>query len=147
MPTCVNDPELQPKSLPKDVPELRTTLEDEKFVSEFRSAFNGKHQFCSNNVEFVTNPFRVCVVKDFLEDSSFLVNVREEFNDVKWHKRNLDLYEFFQSDDLKHVNDLKHIKAVHGFLRTKVLAWVGTYCQHFLSSSLFFFSLFCRFQS
>lgn len=74
-------------------------------------------------IEIITEPFKLCVVKDFLQDPEFLLKIREEFNEIDWNQRSLDLYEFFQSKDLQHI-ELPHLKLLYEFLKNDVLKWV-----------------------
>lgn len=126
MPTCLNDPELQPfKKEACESPELRKTLNDELFESKFYCIWKSKNCFNLNDVELIRNPFDVCVIQNILEDPSFLSHIRDEFNEVKWNKRNLDLYEFFQTKDLQHIDNFKSIRKAYDFLKNEVMPWVS----------------------
>lgn len=126
MPTCPNDPELQPfKKEECESPELRKTLKDDVFESKFQCSWKSKSCFNVNDVELITNPFDVCVIQNVLEDPSFLSRIRDEFNEVEWNKRNLDLYEFFQSKDLQHIDNLKSIRKAYDFLKNDIMPWVS----------------------
>lgn len=103
--------------------ELRTNLAEDKFMREFKTCYENARPFSCNDVELLDKPFQVCVINNLLENSLLLDDVRGEFNDLEWNKRSMDLYEFFQSADLKHV-DSKFIRIVYDFLKTDVRDWV-----------------------
>lgn len=124
MPTCEPEPSLRtPKQL-KLAPELRPSLTDLSFMSQFKNCYDSREKYVKNNLELIQKPFQVCVVKNFLENKKLLEDVREELNDLVWHKRSLDLYEFFQSPDLKNV-DFKFVGIMYEFIKTEVKDWVG----------------------
>lgn len=126
MPTCEPAPEPSPRK-PKQLKlaaELRSSLTDSSFMCQFKNCYDRREVYLKNNLELIQKPFRVCVVKHFLENERLLEDVRDEFNDLGWNKRSLDLYEFFQSADLKHV-DLKFVRIVYEFIKTEVKDWVG----------------------
>lgn len=126
MPTCEPEPELSaqtPKQL-KLGAELRPSLTDSSFMSQFKSCYNSREHYLKNDLELIQEPFQVCVVKHFLGNERLLEDLRDEFNDLGWNKRSLDLYEFFQSADLKYV-DLKFVRIVYEFIKTEVKDWVG----------------------
>lgn len=74
-------------------------------------------------MEIIIEPFKLCVIKNFLEPNFVLNEVRNEANRIKWNKRRLDLYEFWQTDDLVNAKE-KYLKKVYDFLKTDVMPWV-----------------------
>lgn len=126
MPTCANDPALcETQKQVEPIPELRAYLLDSKFISDFQTCWKNSKEMEANDVEIVTEPFDCCIVKNFLQDSSFFNHIRDEFNDINWNQRNMDLYEFFQSQDLKNT-DLAYIRNVYQFLKDDVMPWVSS---------------------
>lgn len=59
-----------------------------------------------------------------MQDAEFLSKIIDEFNEVEWNERSLDLYEFYQSKDLQHIN-LPHLKLLYEFLKEDVMKWVS----------------------
>lgn len=120
------------------LPLLRANVADSKFLSKFKENWIDVKETEIESVEILTQPFKLCVVNNFLEDADFLLKIREEFNEIDWNQRTLDLYEFFQSSDLQHV-ELPHIKLLYDFLKTDVMKWV--FLKNF-NQCIFFVHLF-----
>ncbi|KAF5306979.1 hypothetical protein FQR65_LT07202 [Abscondita terminalis] len=102
---------------------LRHDLLGPQFKEHFRTQWKNGSSFTDNQVELITDPFKVCVVKNILENKEILNKVVEEFYDIEWNKRSLDLYEFFQSVDLKKIN-FPNIGNVYDFLKNEVKNWI-----------------------
>lgn len=106
------------------IPLLRDELADGKFQSNFKEGWIGDgKEDAIGGVEIITQPFKMGVVKDFLQDAEFLLKIREEFNEIEWNQKSLDLYEFYQSNDLQHI-ELPHLKLLYEFLKNDVMKWV-----------------------
>ncbi|KAF2899753.1 hypothetical protein ILUMI_02531 [Ignelater luminosus] len=124
MPTCIQDPSTEPPSKQSKLSlELREALTTSTFADNFKKNWNNHKEFTVDNIELIVDPFKVCVIQNFLKDDFIINKVLEEFNELEWNKRNLDLYEFFQSSDLKHI-DSKYTKIVYEFLKHNVKNWV-----------------------
>ncbi|CAG9856822.1 unnamed protein product [Phyllotreta striolata] len=104
--------------------EIRSNLLPEAFVNEIKLHWNKNETFKNQDVELIVDPFKVLVINDFVHDADFLNHIREEFYDLDWNARNMDLYEFFQSKDLKYLNS-EYISAVYEFLNSDVRNWVS----------------------
>ncbi|EFA10164.1 prolyl 3-hydroxylase OGFOD1 [Tribolium castaneum] len=125
MPTCSRDPEENPSKRIKVSPEVRPHLLDTSYKDEFKANWTRNKEFQLDNTELIVQPFKVCVVNNFLENPSFLDEIRQEFNEIDWNVRSLDLYEFFQSKDLKHLTDLPNINLLYKLLQSDVMNWVA----------------------
>lgn len=124
---CAKTEEAALTAVVEKTPELRGDLKAEKFVGEFREKWAGTEGVSGavGGVEIVREPFKVGVVQDFLEDGGeFLLKLRDEFNQIEWNQRSLDLYEFYQSKDLEQV-ELPHLKLLYEFLKNDVMKWVN----------------------
>lgn len=129
----------------ENVPSLRCELTDSKFVSRFKENWVDTKDTEIERVELLREPFKLCVVKDFLQDADFLLKIREEFNEIEWNQRSLDLYEFHQSKDLQHL-ELPYLKLLYEFLKNDVMKWVlcyGCYCL-ILCNLKFFAGIRCN---
>lgn len=107
----------------ENVPSLRCELTDSKFMSRFKENWVDTKESEIERVELLKEPFQFCVVKDFLQDAEFLSKIREEFNEIEWNQRSLDLYEFHQSKDLQYL-ELPYLKLLYEFLKNDVMKWV-----------------------
>lgn len=105
-------------------PLLQTKLTTNEFISQFKENWTNTKETEINSVEIINDPFKLCVVKDFLEEADFLRKIREEFNEIQWNQRSLDLYEFHQSKDLQYV-ELPYLKQFYQFLKNDVMKWVS----------------------
>ncbi|KAF5298184.1 hypothetical protein FQA39_LY02608 [Lamprigera yunnana] len=112
-----------PKKIQKVSLALREDLTLPKFIDNFQKRWRNKENLKENGVELLSNPFKVCVVKDVIKDKEFLKKVVEEFNEIRWNKRSLDLYEFFQSTDLKKMKG-PHVDVVYNFLKIELKSWI-----------------------
>ncbi|XP_066258188.1 prolyl 3-hydroxylase sudestada1 [Euwallacea similis] len=127
MPTCENDQDLHPKKRPKLQPNLRDDLLTKASINTLQNNWKSNNSFVSQTVEIISSPFKVCIIKDLLDSTSFLNDLREKFYDeVSFRMRSLDLYEFFQSIDLKHLTDSEPIRAIYKFLKNDLMTWVST---------------------
>ncbi|KAK4876056.1 hypothetical protein RN001_012478 [Aquatica leii] len=104
---------------------LRQELTTDEFKDKFQTGWTTGTSFNSQEVELITDPFKVCVVKDVLENKEILNKVIEEFYEINWNKRSLDLYEFFQSVDLKKLT-FPNIGILYDFLKNEVKPWIET---------------------
>lgn len=122
-PTC----SLAPEELTRvqHVPELNMNLQNTNTILNIQTNWENQNAFNDAGIEIITDPWRACVVSDFLQNPTILNDLRQDFNDVKWHRRTLDLYEFFQSDDLEKVN-LQHVKKIYDFICGDLKSWVAT---------------------
>lgn len=118
----VLDWEPLPKMM-KTRPELRPSLCEEQFIQNFKLNWESHKSFVKDNVELIVEPFKVCVIKDLLEQGSILKDIIDDFNQIQWNKRSLDLYEFFQSVSLKNI-ELISIKIIYEFLKANVKEWI-----------------------
>lgn len=93
-------------------------------MSQLKDNFSNNKTFKNDLIELIPQPFQLGIVKDLLQETSILNAIREEFNGVNWYKRNMDLYELFQSDDLSKMS-FKQISIIYEFLKREVMPWVG----------------------
>ncbi|XP_025832945.1 prolyl 3-hydroxylase sudestada1 isoform X2 [Agrilus planipennis] len=98
---------------------------NEKFITKFKEHWNNSKPFLFNNSELIVKPFKVTILPNFIEDNFLLTKIREEFNEIEWHKRNMDLYEFLQSSDLKHLGSSKYISIFYKFLEEIAMKWIS----------------------
>ncbi|KAJ8920215.1 hypothetical protein NQ315_011876 [Exocentrus adspersus] len=124
MPTCERPMDSQPTKKHRISPELNTALLHSSFKENFKNHWNKNVKLLDESIELIVDPFKVCVVSNFIENVKLLDGIRQEFYELNWNIRNMDLYEFFQSKDLKYLNS-EYISSVFNFLKTDVMAWVA----------------------
>ncbi|KAG5870883.1 hypothetical protein JTB14_035751 [Gonioctena quinquepunctata] len=124
MPTCHRDPDCQPAKKQKISPVINHNLVHKEIVEQLKNHWNLNRKLQNNHLELIVDPFKICVINNLLENSNILDDIRQEFYELDWHNRNMDLYEFFQSKDLKYLHS-EHIKNVFDFLKGDLMEWVA----------------------
>ncbi|CAH0555517.1 unnamed protein product [Brassicogethes aeneus] len=124
MPTCSRNPNESPKKRLKLSVEANKKFTRTEFISKFKDHWVKNTAIKTDGFELITEPFKVCVFSNFIENGDVLNDVRQEFYELDWNNRNMDLYEFFQSKDLKYLNS-EHIKNVYNFLKNDALKLVS----------------------
>lgn len=127
MPTCARDPELHQNKRQKLSLEIKTELLCPNFINNFKKTWNQNVSLSNQHLELIVDPFKVCVIQDFLSNKELVENIRQEFYELDFNPRSMDLYEFFQSKDLKYLNS-EHLNNFYDFLRTNVMSWVWSAC-------------------
>ncbi|XP_050499772.1 prolyl 3-hydroxylase OGFOD1 isoform X1 [Diabrotica virgifera virgifera] len=124
MPTCSRDPDTIPQKKLKISAEIHKNLVRADFFNDLKDHWSKDEKLSSPDVEIITEPFKVCVINKFINNEDVLDNVRQEFNELDWNMRNMDLYEFFQSKDLKYLSS-DYINAIFNFLKGEAMEWVA----------------------
>lgn len=98
---------------------LDNSIRDKNFKSNFRTNWDANTDFKADRVELLNKPFKHCIIDNFIENESELHEIRLAYNNLEWNKRKMDMYEFFQSPDLKHISN-PYIKNIHNFFKKEV---------------------------
>lgn len=126
MPTCLPEDTAKAAKQLKLSVEFSDTFKTPTFIDSFKEVWKSDKPIVESSThEIITEPFKLCVLKNLLHDPSILDNVRQEFNEINWNHRNMDLYELFQSEDLKRLSEFKYINMIYEFLKTDVMNWVS----------------------
>lgn len=120
MATCEKDPDFQPKKRIKLHPNFNPKL----ITSDLQKKWDLNQPFTSKDFELITTPFKVGVVKNLIENTEFLDELRKQLYEVYFNLRSMDLYEFFQSKDLKYLTDLETVGIIYDFLKNDLKTWV-----------------------
>ncbi|KFB45364.1 AGAP002933-PB-like protein [Anopheles sinensis] len=79
-------------------------LFDDEFREKFKHAWQHREAIAENNFELKNEPFQLAVIQNFLQEDPNRVEVtkrlEEEFSTVDWKRKQMDLYEFYQTNDL-----------------------------------------------
>lgn len=79
----------------------------------------------SSNAEVYTDPFQICLLPDLLENKdSCKLLVKEMVEKVHWSRKQMDLYEFYQSTDLSNMIECKFLANFLQMLRRSVRPWL-----------------------
>ncbi|KAK9680377.1 hypothetical protein QE152_g39145 [Popillia japonica] len=82
MPTCLPEPQ---KNEDKGVT-FHKILKD-NLLEHFQIHWNENKQFENEHFEIIAKPWKVCVLKNLLDDASVLNDVRQEFYEMDWNKQ------------------------------------------------------------
>lgn len=123
MPTCARDPQEYSNKRQKLSLEMNAELLDSSFLNNFQEAWKQNLALSNKNSEIIVDPFKVCVLQNFLHSKELINDIRQEIYELDFNPRNMDLYEFFQSKDLKYLKS-KHLNNFYEFLEKDVMNWV-----------------------
>lgn len=124
LPTCARDPEQHSKKKQKLSFEINPELLNPNFIKNVKMNWKQNMPLSIKGIEVVVNPFKVCVLQNFLCNKDLMNEIRQEIYELDFNQRNMDLYEFFQSKDLKYLNS-NHLSNFYGFLTKVVMHWVS----------------------
>lgn len=102
---------------------LNEDLTKDSFRDVFKENWSNSKDFKTESLEFFNDPFKFCSIDNFMENVAALDKIRQEMNEIVWNKRQMDLYEFFQSNDLGNVDSV-YIRRIYEFLNNDVRDWV-----------------------
>ncbi|KAG0221434.1 Oxoglutarate and iron-dependent oxygenase degradation C-term-domain-containing protein [Mortierella sp. GBAus27b] len=103
-------------------PAFNSRYSEPDFAGAFRKAFSGRQPFedPKSNAKIIDYPYPTASLPNFLQSTEYLKTLREELlTEAYYHKSN-DLYEFYQSEDLRlsrkpHIAALKNAIYSHEF--------------------------------
>ncbi|KAG5848496.1 hypothetical protein ANANG_G00099060 [Anguilla anguilla] len=93
-----------------------------------KEAWRKKEQCTHGGIEVDCNPFPHCILRNFIQDQTFLENLQRELLDLNFHDKSNDLYKFKQSDDLKK-RKKPHISGLRAVLFQKFRSWLTEVLQ------------------
>lgn len=109
-----------------------TKLTSSKFMENFYQKWitsnktNDCQMFNNDSVKLYYDPFKLCVISGFLENSSFVQEIVDEMSQMEWHRKQMDLYEFHQTTDLSNLpsNAKPALKSFYNMLSNDMLPWM-----------------------
>lgn len=102
---------------------LNNSLTKNEFIAEFSSSFGTKKSMKTKNVELMNDPFQAAVVNNFLSDENLIERLVEEMESIEWTKKQMDLYEFYQSTDLVNIKS-PNISSFYNFITNDMKIWM-----------------------
>lgn len=105
------------------------TLNAELLSDTFVSAFHKNwHTNAVMNIEKPTvylhqHPFKICVIQEFLSNANLLKSIVDEMQMIEWQRKQMDLYEFYQSADLCGTT-LPYLNQFYNLLKLHILPWM-----------------------
>ncbi|KAK3533758.1 hypothetical protein QTP70_025833 [Hemibagrus guttatus] len=112
------------KSKEGEVAVLSSDLEDDVIRNGMKEAWRKKTSFSHGSVQLDCEPFPHCVIRNFVQNESFVENLRDELLQLNFHSKSNDLYKFQQSDDLKKRKE-HHISQIRSLLFNQFSSWLS----------------------
>lgn len=80
----------------------------------------------NDSVELYTNPFKICVVQQFLNSNLNGRAMVREMCEMEWQRKQMDLYEFHQTTDLANLTLVSKplLKRFYNIMSNDVLPWM-----------------------
>ncbi|KAJ8281171.1 hypothetical protein GJAV_G00064330 [Gymnothorax javanicus] len=112
----------------EETAEISEVLVSADLKEKVKDAWSEKKQFTHGGIEVDCHPFPHCVLKNFIQDQSFVENLQTELSDLNFHDKSNDLYKFKQSDDLKKRKE-PHIAGLKTVLFQQFRSWLTEVLQ------------------
>ncbi|XP_076632145.1 prolyl 3-hydroxylase sud1 [Colletes latitarsis] len=104
-----------------------SVISDHVYSSNFQQLFYEHwHNFSDikkDNLEVISNPYRICKISNFLCNEDFMDEIKNELLDVKSRRNSIDLYQFEQTSDLANI-DTKNLKLLYETFQTDLAMWM-----------------------
>ncbi|XP_053491220.1 prolyl 3-hydroxylase OGFOD1 [Ictalurus furcatus] len=107
-----------------EVAVLSSDLEDDVIRNGMKEAWRRKTSFSRGGVQLDCEPFPHCRIRNFVQNESFLENLRDELLRLNFHGKSNDLYKFQQSDDLKKRKE-HHVSEIRSLLFLQFRSWLS----------------------
>ncbi|KAF9358477.1 Prolyl 3-hydroxylase ogfod1 [Mortierella sp. NVP85] len=105
-----------------DPPAFNSRYSEPDFATAFRKAFSQRHSFedPKSKAKIIDDPYPTASLPNFLQSTEYLKVLREELLTEEYYHKSNDLYEFYQSEDLRlskkpHIAALKNAIYSHEF--------------------------------
>lgn len=102
---------------------MSSELTEFNLVESFTKNFTSKKSFQGLNVQLLNDPFQVTIIDHFLADESQIPKLITEMESIEWTRKQMDLYEFYQTTDLANVCS-PQLAEFYKFLNNDVLNWM-----------------------
>lgn len=102
---------------------LNDLLIKNDFINNFADSFKKKKSMKADNAQLLNDPFQIAVIKHLLKDPELIPKLVEEIESIEWNKKQMDLYEFYQSTDLVNVKS-PYISSFYNFITNDMKDWM-----------------------
>lgn len=101
---------------------LRSEISD---LSKLSKKWQENQNFKNSCIEFMNDPFKIGVLNGFIDDPEdvILENLVDDMTKIDWNRKQMDLYDFYQSQDLANI-DSPHLSKFYKFLTTDFKEWM-----------------------
>jgi prolyl 3-hydroxylase /prolyl 3,4-dihydroxylase len=85
---------------------------------------DGSTEALKNDSLVLSQPFKLTVLQDFLKNPALINRLMADIENLEWSRRQMDLYEYFQSHDLACETGSSALKEFYDFLSVDVMPWM-----------------------
>lgn len=104
-------------------PAISKSLSQPTFVKNFTEHFAKNNSMKAEGTKLMNQPFQVAVLDNFLAEKTIIPNLITEMETMEWTRKQMDLYEFYQTTDLANVTS-EHLAKFYNLLNTDVRSWM-----------------------
>lgn len=104
--------------------EINSTLTSKEFLLYFKNNWKNDKKWIGTNVTLENDPFKICVMQNFLKENKLIWKLVDEMCEVEWSRKQMDLYEFFQTPDLSST-EMPYLSQFYNYLKTNVMPWMA----------------------
>lgn len=121
---CKNSDSFKKSKIQTNI-KLNSKYTDDSFMLKFKENWKNckTGQFENPFADIHSLPFKISILQEFLENSGKIDGIVNEMTNVNWTRKQLDLYEFYQTADLVN-EDRPHLKEFYSMLKTEVRPWI-----------------------
>lgn len=103
---------------------LNEKFNNDSVKNSLKERWLKKERYSDAVVDLDSDPFRVCVINEFLNEADIINNIIDNMNTLDWSRKTMDLYEFHRTDDLSSLTWQRGIKAMYELLKGDAMKWV-----------------------
>uniref|UniRef100_A0A2A4IZQ9 Uncharacterized protein n=1 Tax=Heliothis virescens TaxID=7102 RepID=A0A2A4IZQ9_HELVI len=117
--------QLNPRANRMDEPKFNPKFKSEDLIERLQTHWKDMKDMKSSELTLTCEPFRLCLLHDFLANSEMINNIVDDMNTLDWSRKKMDLYEFHQTADLASLTWQRSIRGIYELLKTEVMSWPG----------------------
>lgn len=102
--------------------------QSQELIDRLKSHWQDCKDLKSDEVTLTSEPFRLCLLHNFLSNPDIINNIVDDMNTLDWSRKKMDLYEFHQTADLASLTWQRSIRGIYELLKTQVMSWVSQKC-------------------
>ncbi|CAB3246957.1 unnamed protein product [Arctia plantaginis] len=117
--------QLNPRANRMDDPQFNPKIKSQQLIDRLSLHWKEQKDFSNEAVTLTCEPFRLCLLHDFLSNPEMINNIVDDMNTLDWSRKKMDLYEFHQTADLASLTWQRSIRGIYELLKTEVMSWVS----------------------
>ncbi|KAH9631946.1 hypothetical protein HF086_000283 [Spodoptera exigua] len=117
--------QLNPRANRMDNPLFNPKIKSQELLERLQTHWKELKDLDTPEVKLTCEPFRLCLLHDFLANSEIINNIVDDMNTLDWSRKKMDLYEFHQTADLASLTWQRSIRGIYELLKTEVMSWVA----------------------